>query len=666
MKLVALVALVSVSVPFSAAAQNPSRASQPTQATSDKVAEAYAQFLLGHRFEDDENFDSAVAAYKRAAALDPTAADITAQLAGLYLRQNKIQEAMSTAEQALKIAPANSEANRVLGVIYAALSEAARENAPRSRASDSPDENVTKAIHYLEAAIAHPEGQADPNVRATLSRLYVKSGAYAKAIPLLTDLVNQEPGWGDGPMLLAEAYAGAGRASDAIKWLEGQQDPRLLPTLADFYERDRRWKDAAATYARALQGAPRNAAELKTRYATALMNTGNRADLVKARDALTEVVSGRSADAVAGRASYLLSQVQRRLGDYKAAEESARRVIAQNTRSPWGYYALAEALEERHQYQAVVDELAPFVNRSKASDAQTDVGLLLPHLGFAYQELGQHDKSIAAFEEARRISPKDPSVAGYLIEANIAAKKYSAAVDVARAALADHPDDLRLTRLQAQALRHAGKGDQGIAALEEAVKKHADEPFAYIALSQVYAEADRGAQAVKVLQDAQVKFPSDASLTFELGAVYDKQKKFAEAESTFKQLIAREPDNSAALNYLGYMLAERGERLDESVSLVKRALEIDPNNGSYLDSLGWAYYKAEKLDLAQDNLQRAAEQLRMNSVIQDHYADVLFKLGRYDDAIAAWTQSLAGDGDSINRADIDKKIRTAKQKLPKK
>ena len=305
MKLVALAALFSVSVPFSAAAQNPSRApraAQPAQATSDKVAEAYAQFLLGHRFEDDDNFDSAVAAYKRAAALDPTAADITAQLAGLYLRQNKIQEAMSTAEQALKIAPANSEANRVLGVIYAALSEAGRDNAPRGRASDSPDENVTKAVRYLEAAIAHPEGQADPNVRATLSRLYVKSGQFAKAIPLLTDLVNQEPGWGDGPMLLAEAYAGAGRASDAIKWLEGQQDPRLLPTLADFYERDRRWKDAADTYARALQGSPRNAGELKTRYATALMNTGNRADLGKARDVLTEVVSGRSADAVAGRA----------------------------------------------------------------------------------------------------------------------------------------------------------------------------------------------------------------------------------------------------------------------------------------------------------------------------------------------------------------------------
>src|SRR5437762_8606639 len=114
------------------------------------------------------------------------------------------------------------------------------------------------------------------------------------------------------------------------------------------------------------------------------------------------------------------------------------------------------------------------------------------------------------------------------------------------------------------------------------------------------------------------------------------------------------------------MLAERGERLEESVDFVKKALQIEPENGSYLDSLGWAYFKSDMLDLAEDSLRRAAEQLKTNSVIQDHYGEVLFKLGRYDDAIAAWTHALAGDGDSINRADIDKKIRNAKQKLGKR
>jgi tetratricopeptide (TPR) repeat protein len=102
------------------------------------------------------------------------------------------------------------------------------------------------------------------------------------------------------------------------------------------------------------------------------------------------------------------------------------------------------------------------------------------------------------------------------------------------------------------------------------------------------------------------------------------------------------------------------------VGYLKRALQVEPENPSYLDSLGWAYFKADKLDLAETNLKRAADQLKTNSVIQEHYGQVLFKLGRYDEAIAAWTRALAGDGDSIDKADVDKKIKAAKQKLPKK
>jgi tetratricopeptide (TPR) repeat protein len=185
-------------------------------------------------------------------------------------------------------------------------------------------------------------------------------------------------------------------------------------------------------------------------------------------------------------------------------------------------------------------------------------------------------------------------------------------------------------------------------------------------LAQGYSDANRGGQAVKLLQDAQAKFPSNTGLTFELGVVLDHQKKYTESEAVFRQLIGKEPENAAALNYLGYLLAERGERLDESVQLLKRALALEPENGSYLDSLGWAYYKDGQLNLAVENLKRAADQLTTNSVVQDHYGDVLSKMGRFDEAIAAWTRALGGDGDTIDRGDIDKKIRSARQKLPKR
>jgi len=673
MKFAALIVACSVSISWAADARaggqaSPSRGQRPAPlatAASDKVGEAYAQFLLGHRFEESEDEASAIAAYKRAMALDPIAAEIPAQLAGLYLKQSKVQDATATAEIALKIAPANREANRVLGTVYAALSESGQDGAARGQGADRTDANLAKAVHHFEVTLDGALAESDPSVRATLARLYVRSRAFEKAIPLLTDLVNQEPGWQDGPLMIVEAYAGAGRSRDAIAWLEERTpgDPRLLPALADFYERERRWSDAAAAYGRALQRAPRNT-DLETRYASALMNAGGRENLGKARTALTEVTAVRTTDV---RALYLLSQAQRRLGDFKDAEASARRVIAQNSKSPWGYYALAESLEARRQYQSVVDELAPVVaeNRGKTGDASLDVSILLPHLGFAYQEIGQHDKAIASFEHARTLAPGDPAIAGYLIEANIAAKKYGAAVDAAKVALAQHPHDLRLTRLEAQALRQSGKADLGLALLEEAVTHHADDPVAYISLAQGYAEAERGAQAVIVLQDAQKKFPSDDGVAFELGTVFDKQKKFAEAESAFRQVLARNPDNAIALNYLGYMLAERGERLDESVTYLTKALQIEPENPSYLDSLGWAYFKSDKLDLAETNLRRAADQLKTNSVIQEHFGQVLFKLGRYDEAIAAWTRALAGDGDSIDKVDVDKKIRAAKQKLKK-
>src|SRR4029079_14142704 len=126
--------------------------------------------------------------------------------------------------------------------------------------------------------------------------------------------------------------------------------------------------------------------------------------------------------------------------------------------------------------------------------------------------------------------------------------------------------------------------------------------------------------------------------------------------------ITKDPENAAALNYLGYMLAERGERLNESVDYIKRALAIDPENGSYLDSIGWAYYKDGKLDLAVEHLKRAADQLTTNSVVQDHYGDVLFRLGRYNEAIAAWSKALSGDREDVDHGGIDRKIKSAKQK----
>jgi len=637
-------------------------------AQTDRSGEAYAEFLNGRHLETTDNIDGAIAAFKHAAQLDPRAADIVAELAGLYMRQSRLDEAIAAGDQALKIAPANREAHRVLGIVYATLVESGRrQNGRQQQNNGSQAENLAKAIQHLEQAFDR-QTDSDPNVRATLSRLYMAAGSFDQAIPLLLDLVSQEPGWSDGPSLLVQAYAGAGRDADAVAWLEraAPDDPELYTTLAEFYERSRRWKEAASAYNRAVTAQPRSV-DLKSKYAAALLNVGGAESLAKARDLLSEVVAAKPNDA---RALFQLSQAQRRLGEYTAAEATARRVIALNGRSVMGYYALATALEERRQYQALIEAIEPaaadFRSRAGSTSQATDLGLLLPHLGFAYQELGNYDKAIATFEEAHKLAPTDATITAYLAQAHLSAKRYASAIEIARKGRAQDGGDLRFARLEAQALRQSGKADEAVSLLQDYVRKQADRPESYVALAQLYSDAKRGGDAVKVLQDAQSKFPGDTSIGFELGAVFDKQKRFADAESAFRQVLLKEPDNAPALNYMGYMLAERGERLNESVDLLKKALALEPENGSYLDSLGWAYYKSEKLDLARENLERAADQLKTNSVIQDHYGDVLFKLSRFDEAIAAWTRALSDDNESIDKPAIDKKIKSAKQKLGRK
>jgi tetratricopeptide (TPR) repeat protein len=655
--------LISTATGFAEAGQSGRPAASSIQA--DPLAEAYAQFLLGHRLEDEEDIEGAIAAYKRAMSLDPSAAEIVADLADLFLRQNRVAEATATAEQALKISASNRQAHRVLGTIYATLATGGPggQNARTSR--DAQRENITKAIQHLEHAIEGPAGRADANLRAMLARLYVGSASYDKAIALLTELVKEEPQWQDGATLLVEAYAAAGRAAEAVRWLEEavENDPQLYPTLADLYTRERRWSDAVTAYERALQVSPRSVG-MRVAYASALVNIGGKEELAKARSALREAVAIRGTDE---SALYLLSQIERRLGDPEAAENTARKLVAQNGRSVRGLLALAEALEERRRYQAVIDALAPALPTLRQGQNPTfALSQLLPHLGFAYQQIGQYDRAVATFDEARKLAPKDPTLTGYLIQAHLAAKQFTAAADLAREARGDQPDNLGLARLEAEALRQSGRADQGVALLEAMVQKRQDDPDAYIALSQMYSDANRGAQAVKLLQDAQTKFPAEGSLAFQLAAVLEKQRKYSESEAVFRQLIAREPQHAAALNYLGYMLADRGEKLEESVGLINRALQLEPDNGSYLDSLGWAYFKIGKLDLAEEHLKRAADQLLTNSVVQDHYGDVLARLGRFDDAIAAWNRALSGDLDSVNRNEIDRKIRSARQKLPRR
>ncbi len=202
MKFAVFVAACSVAFPCAASAQ--------TRPPISKAAEAYAQFLLAHHLEEREDENGAIAAYKRAMELDPQAADIPAELAALYLRQSKVQEAMGAAEQALKVAPANREANRVLGIVYAAL-VGGRSRRRRRVARLPTGRRPTTSQRRFAIWKRRSSGRCRRAIPTCVRRWRASTcrrEQYDKAIPMLTDLVSQEPGWQDGPAMLAEAYLG--------------------------------------------------------------------------------------------------------------------------------------------------------------------------------------------------------------------------------------------------------------------------------------------------------------------------------------------------------------------------------------------------------------------------------------------------------------------------
>lgn len=604
---ISCIAVLAPGVPARAEAQ---AVSQPS--AEDRAA-AYHAFILGRSLEADGDVDGAAAAHRRAAALDPNAADIQAELAGLFARANRSDEALDAADAALELDPENREAHRILGLVFAA----------RAGSRGAGPEDLDRAVDHLERA-RDPQSP-DLALYLTLGRLYLVSQNVSAAIDVLNEVIDAEPQFAEALALLAQAYEAEGR-----------------------------WDEAVAAYERAILGGSRNV-RYRRQLAAALVNAGQ---MERALEVLRNLVRARPDDAGGW---FSLSQLEFQLDNFDGAVAAARRVTELEPDGLRGPFMLARGLGALGRYQSMIETIEPVIDRARAArDAPEQIASLLQSVSAAHVQLGDQDAAIESLVAALALVPSDLRLQAQLAQAYLSAGRYDDAEDIVARARRDRPDNLALLRLQAQTLSARGDLAEAVAVLEGALDRLPAEPIAHVALANLYSEHDRVDDAVRVLTAAEVQFPRNTLIVFQLGAVFERGQRFGEAERAFRRVLERDPDDAQTLNYLGYMLAERGERLDESVDLIQRALELDPNNGSYLDSLGWAYFKQDRLELAEPPLRQAGNQLRNNSVVQDHLGDLLYRLERYAEAITAWERALAGDGDGVERAEIERKLDAAR------
>jgi tetratricopeptide (TPR) repeat protein len=149
--------------------------------------------------------------------------------------------------------------------------------------------------------------------------------------------------------------------------------------------------------------------------------------------------------------------------------------------------------------------------------------------------------------------------------------------------------------------------------------------------------------AEKLLQRAISLDDKSETYYFYMAVVMDRMTKLDLAVSSLEKAIKYNPKSARAYNYLGYLYADNNMKIDESLSLILKALEIEPGNGAYTDSLGWVYYRKGSYKLALEKLLSAEEILRKantpDSVVYDHIGDVYLKLGNIENALKYWTMS---------------------------
>jgi tetratricopeptide (TPR) repeat protein len=360
-------------------------------------------------------------------------------------------------------------------------------------------------------------------------------------------------------------------------------------------------------------------------------------------------------------ALFLLGTALDGLGRGVDAVAAAERLVAVQPNQLPARSWLAELYEKAGRWDDAARAWGDIASRSPRVSART-------RQASALVNAGKLDEARQQLTELSKLAPRDVSVWYLLAQAERRAGNASAVDDAARQIAEIDPADARgpLALAAAKALRgdHRGVVDT----LEPRVTAASDADvtsglFAPMAadLAQALEKSGDRARAIRVLEAARRKDADSERLLFGLAGLYERDRRGESAEDLLRALVAKEPANAGALNYLGYLMADRGHKLPEAIDLIKRALAIENDNPSFLDSLGWAYLKQAKLDEARDPLERAAKALPRASVIQDHLGECYFQMKRYRDAADAWDRALAGDREGIDAAALTRKRDRARE-----
>jgi tetratricopeptide (TPR) repeat protein len=473
---------------------------------------------------------------------------------------------------------------------------------------------------------------------------------------------------------LAMVYSDVGNTKGMIEMLKRATDKapneRSLATLGSAYEQMRDFASAAEVFKRALELKP-DSPQIKHGYAQNLLWSEQYDEAMKQYSELEE------ADPKDAQAPLKLSEIyrQKKMFDKAGAElAKAKQLDPDSLEVRYDEVNLLEAQgksdEAIARLRAILDETA---KKTYSSGEKGSRVMLLQRLAGLYRDARQYPKSVETLRQIAEVDPEAaPQASASIVETYRIAKDLPAAQAESEAALKKYPKDRLVKITHASLLADMGKVDQGAAEIKTLLTGEKDGET-YLTLARIYEKGKNFAEMEKALSEAEKLAESKQdkeNIYFTRGAMFERMKKYSSAEAEFRKVLEINPKSSSALNYLGYMLADRGERLEEARDMISKALDIEPDNGAYLDSLGWVNFRLNKLDEAERNLRLSIEKINGDPTVYDHLGDVYLKQGKVKDAIAQWQLSLKewekspqSEMDSSEVAKVTKKLESARVRL---
>ena len=640
-------------------------------------AEAYYNFTMGHIYEQQyeatsspEYATKAIESYKKAYAIDPKSQVIGERLAEMYWKAQRIHDAVTEAQEILKRDPDNVQSRRLLGRIYLrSLGDVSAGNAQ--------SETVGKAIEqYREINRLDP---SDTESALWLARLYRLKNEHDQAEQVLKAILKSDPENEPAVEQLTQLLMDEGKSTEAVTLLEGitahSSSAVLLDLLGDAHTQAHDLTKAEAAYRKAAELDPSEPSHQRGLGQT-LLAEEKFPEALKVYEKLSDLMPDDSD-------VYLrIAQIYRELHQLDKAEQNLVKARQYAPGSLEVMYNEAMLYQAQGRFEDAIRVLSNAVTDIKGqspavSSRRRSLAILYQQLGQLYRDTQNYPASIYTFEELGHLGEEEDRRARMMImDTYRAAKDLPKALQTGKEALAKYPADPAIRTSHALLLGENGQTDEAVKILKAQLHGDAGDRETYLNIAQVYERGRHYQQAEEAAHAAEV-LPGQARenemVWFLLGAIYERQKFFDKAEEQFKKVLSVNPKNAPVLNYYGYMLGDLGIRLDEAEALVQRALKEDPYNGAYLDSLGWIYFKENKLSASEITLRKAVERERHDATIHSHLGDLYAKTGRGDLAAAEWEKSLVewrrslpADMETDKVAELERKISQSKHRVAQK